>query len=165
MMDSSAIRDFTRLGSLAAAVACLLFNSCEYEVPITEKPTRKIDEKLLGDWEAKDDSDGKTVKMKVVKLDDANYIVSFDEHLYRVYHSDVGKTPFVSVQDLGSDSKPYSYSVWKLTEDGALVGRSVSDKVVPDATKDSATVQKLLKQNLDNPELFEKNEMRFTKVK
>jgi len=51
-----------------------------------------------------------------------------------------------------------------LSGDGTLVGRGVSDKVIPDETKDSASVQKLLEENLQNPALFE-DEAQFTKDK
>ena len=89
-------RKFT-LG-IVAAVCCFAFSGCVYEVPITSKPTRKLDERLLGNWTSKD---GKN-KMKVVRLDDSNYIVSYNGDLFRAYHSDVAKTPFVSVQILDS---------------------------------------------------------------
>jgi hypothetical protein len=156
-------RLFSRVGMLAAAVCCLLFSSCVYEVPITAQPTRKIDQRLLGNWTAKDEKNGETVKMKIVKLDDYNYIVFFDnKDLYRVFHSDVAKTPFVSVQILDSEKPKYAYSAWTLNEDGTLVGRAVNDKVVPDETKTSNAAQKLLEQNLKNPDLFEEP-MKFTK--
>jgi hypothetical protein len=158
-------RLFGRIGTLAVAAYCLLFNSCVYEVPVTAQPTRKIDQRLLGNWTAKDEKNGETVKMKVVKLDDYNYIVFFDnKDLYRVFHSDVAKTPFVSVQILDSEKPKYAYSAWTLNEDGTLVGRAVNDKVVPDGTKSSDVVQKLLEENLKNPALFEEP-MKFTKDK
>jgi len=158
-------RLFGRMGMLTFAAYCLLFGSCQYDVPITAEPTRKIDQRLLGNWTARDEKNGETVKMKVVKLDDYNYIVFFDnKDLYRVFHSDVAKTPFVSVQILDSEKPRYAYSAWTLNEDGTLVGRAVNDKVVPDETKTSSAVQKLLEQNLKNPGLFEEP-MKFTKDK
>ena len=163
-MNKIRFRGGTRTLGIVAAVGCLVFGGCVYEVPITPKPTRKIDEKFLGDWTAKDATDNKTIKMKVVRLDDFNYIVSFKGDLYRAYHSDVAGMPFVSVQILDSAKPEYAYSAWKLSEDGKLIGRPVSDKVVPDVTKDSASVQKLLERNLQNPVLFEE-EVRFTKDK
>ena len=102
--------------------------------------------------------------MKVVKLDDSNYSVSCDGDLYRAYHSDVADTPFVSVQKLESDKPQYAYWTWKLSDDGTLSLRNVNDKVVPDDTKDSASVQNLLKKNLQNPVLFG-DEMQMTKDK
>ena len=154
-----------RIASGLAALACLLlfFTNCNYEVPITEKPTQKIDEKFLGDWETKDGD--KTLKMKIARLDEWNYIVSFDDNLYRAFHSDVAGTPYFSVLQLDEKKQTWSYSTWKIADDGALVGKSVSDKVVPDETRDSATVQKLLKENASNPGLFADNEMRFTRAK
>src|SRR6266404_2305919 len=43
-----------------------------------------------------------------------------------------------------------------------MLGRLVSDKVIPDETEDPAGVQRLLKKNLQNPALFE-DEAQFTK--
>lgn len=158
------VRLIGRIGLLGLIVSCLIYGSCQYEVPVTAKPTHKIDEKFLGNWVSKDEKSGETVRMKVAKLDDYNYVVFFDKDLYRVYHSDVAGTPFVSVQDLDSKERKYSYSEWKLNTDGTLVGRSVNDKVVPDGTKSSDAVQKLLEKNLKNPALFEEP-MTFTKEK
>ena len=62
----------------------LIFIGCEYEVPITSAPTRKIDEKLLGDWVSKDGKD----KMKVRRLDDSIYIISYNGDLAKAFHSD-----------------------------------------------------------------------------
>lgn len=145
---------------IVAALCCFAFTGCEYEFPITPKPTRKVDERLLGNWTSKD---GKNT-MKVVRLDESNYIVSYNGDLFRAYHSDVAKTAFVSAQILDSAKPKYGYSAWKLSEDGALIGRAVSDKVIPDETKDSGSVQKLLEKNLQNPELFGE-EVQFTKDK
>lgn len=146
---------------IVAAVCCLAFSGCEYEVPITTRPTRKVEEKLLGDWGSKDGKD----KMKVRKLDDSIYIVSYNESLLRAYHSDVAKTSFVSVQDLDSADRKYAYLTWSLSADGKLLGlRVVSKKVIPTESKDSAGVRKLLEKNLQNAELLE-DEAQFTKAK
>jgi hypothetical protein len=52
---------------------------------------------------------------------------------------------------------------WKLSEDGKRLGlRYVSTQVIPKETKDSTSVQKLLKKNLKNPELLA-DEVQFTK--
>jgi hypothetical protein len=150
--------------AIIAAYCCFVFSGCVYDVPITAKPTHKIDERLLGDWTSKEGKDKKTNKMKIVRVDDYNYVVSYNGDLYRAYHSDVAKTAFVSVQILDSAKPKYAYSAWKLSDDGTLIGRAVSDKVIPDETKDSASVQKLLEKNLQNPALFEE-EVPFTKDK
>ena len=58
------------------------------------------------------------------------------------------------MQKLESAKPQYAYWAWKLSDDGTLSLRNVSDKVIPDETRDSASVQKLLKKNLQNPALF-----------
>ena len=127
------------------------FAACEYEVPITPSPTRKVQERLLGNWTS---SDGKE-KMRVRRLDDSVYIVYYDGDLFRAYHSDVEGTPLATVQDLNSNDRKFAYVVWKLSDDDkSLSLRNVSDKLIPKETKDSATVIALLKKNARNPELF-----------
>lgn len=146
---------------VVVCLCILAFGACEYEVPITSSPTRKVEERLLGNWSS---LDGKE-KMKVRRLDDSIYIVYFDGDLFRAYHSDVADTPFVSVQDINSSDRKYAYVVWKLSEDGKRLSlRSVQSKVVPKEQKDSATVAELLKENAKNPELFGE-EIEFNKEK
>lgn len=157
-ITKSSARKFT-LG--IAAFCCLVVGSCTYDVPITAHPTRKIDEKLLGDWVS---SDGKD-KMKVCKLDDFVYIVSYSGDLFRAFHSDIAKTALISAQDINSSERKYVYLTWKLSEDGKQLGlRAVNTKIVPAATRDSVSVQKLIEKNLQNPELFEE-EGKFTREK
>jgi hypothetical protein len=146
---------------VAVCLSILAFTACEYEVPITSGPTRKVQERLLGDWTS---LDGKE-KMKVRRLDDSIYIVYYDGDLFRAFHSDVAETPFVSVQDINSNDRKYAYVVWKLSDDGKHLSlRNVSDKVIPKETKDSAMVVALLKKNARNPELFGE-EIEFSKEK
>ncbi len=146
---------------IVVAACCFVITGCIYDVPITAKPTGKIDVRLLGHWASKDG----TNTLKVVKLDDYNYIVAnTDGNLYRVWHSDVADTPFVSVLNLETDKPQYSYWTWKVSGDGTLILRIVNDKVIPDDTKSSAEVRKLIKKNLQNPALFG-DEMQMTKDK
>ena len=153
------IRKFTPL--VIAAACFFTLAGCEYEVPLTAKPTRKVDERLLGDWTSKDGKE----KMKVRRLDDFIYVVSYDEVLYRAFHSDFAKTAFVSVQDIDSPERKYAFLTWKLSDDGKRLGlRVVNSKVIPNENKDSETIQKLLEKNLQNPELL-RDEEPFTKEK
>jgi hypothetical protein len=139
-------------------VAC---TACQYDVPITSGPTRKVQERLLGDWTS---ADGKE-KLKLRSLDDTVYIVYYDGDLFRAYHSDVAETPFASVQDLNSTDRKYAYVVWKLSDDGKHLSlRNVSDKVISKQTKDSAAIVALLTKNVRNPELLGE-EIEFRKEK
>ena len=155
----SIIRKFT---AGIIAVACFFsLSGCEYEVPLTAKPTRNVDEKLLGDWIS---TDGKE-KMKVRRLDDSIYIVSYNGDLFRAFHSEVAKTSFVSVQDIDSPDRKYAYFRWKLSDDGKRLGlRLVNNKVISNDNKDSETIQKLVEKNFQNPELLG-DETQFSKEK
>ena len=138
---------------IVAAASCLGLSGCDgdYAVPITSIPTRKIDQRLLGNWVSK----AGTEKMKVRKFDDSFYLVSYDGDLYRGFHSDVGKTSFVSAQEIDSANRKYVYLAYKLSDDGQQLDlRAVEEKVIPKETKDSVSVQKLLKKNLQNSHLF-----------
>ena len=159
-MSSSKLA-WLRVAGVAIGLCALAFTSCNYEVPITSAPTRKVQEQLLGDWTS---DDGKE-KLKLRSLDDSVYIVYYDGDLFRAYHSDVAETPFATVQDLNSSDRKYAYVIWKLSDDGKfLTLRSVNDKVVPKETKDSATIAALLTKNASNSDLFgEKIEFRKEK--
>jgi len=140
-----------RIVSVAIGLCSLAFTACQYDIPITSAPTRKVQEELLGNWKS---IDGKE-ELKVRSLDDSIYIVYYDGDLFRAYHSDVGEIPFASVQDLNSRDRKFAYVVWKLSGDGKdLRLRSVNDKVIPKETKDSATVAALLTKNARNPEIL-----------
>ena len=138
------------LASLFSAAA-LLLAGCNYDVPLTAKPTRNVDERLLGVWLGGDD--GKDT-MTVRQFDEATYVVAMDHDLYRAYHSDFAGTAFLSVQELNHD-RLYLYLTATLSADGhQLTVRTVSTKVVPEKTKSRTALQKLIQANLANPALF-----------
>jgi hypothetical protein len=152
-----------RIGLGVVSCLCILifFSACNYDIPITAIPTRKVQEQLLGNWVSLDGKEN----MRVRRLDDSNYVVYYDGDLFRAYHSDVAEMPFTSVQDLNSNERKYAYVVWKLADDGKRLSlRNVNNKVIPKETKDSATVTALLTKNARNPELFGE-EIEFRKEK
>lgn len=133
------------------AFTALLLTGCNYELPLTAKPTRNVDARLLGVWLGGDD--GKD-PMVVRSLDDSTYAVAMDDDLYRVWHSDFAGTAFLSVQEL-NHGRLYLYLTATLSADGnQLTLRTVSTKVVPEGTKGRAALQKLIKANLANPQLL-----------
>jgi hypothetical protein len=150
-----------RVIGLAIGVCTLTFTACQYDVPITAAATRKVQERLLGDWTS---ADGKE-KLKVRSLDDSIYIVYYDGDLFRAYHSDIAETPFVTVQDLNSNDRKYAYVIWQLSDNGRnLRLRNVNNKVVPKGITDSAGIVAVLTRNAGNPELFGE-EIKFQKEK
>lgn len=159
-MTSAKFRWLQTLG-VCIGLASLALTACQYDIPITSGPTRKVQERLLGDWTSVDG----TEKLKLRSFDDSIYVVYYDGDLFRAYHSDVAETPFATVQDLNSADRKYAYVIWKLADDGKTLRlRNVNDKVVPKETKDSATVVALLTKNASNPELFG-DEIEFKKEK
>jgi len=159
-VTSAKFRWLQTLG-VCIGLASLALTACQYDIPITSGPTRKVQERLLGDWTS---ADG-TEKLKLRSFDGSIYVVYYDGDLFRAYHSDVAETPFATVQDLNSADRKYAYVIWKLADDGKTLRlRNVNDKVVPKETKDSATVVALLTKNASNPELFG-DEIEFKKEK
>ena len=159
-MNSSAAGYRRILIGVVSCVCILAFAACEYEVPITPSPTRKVQEQLLGNWVSLDGKEN----MRVRQLDESTYVVYYDGDLFRAYHSDVAEMPFASVQDLNSNDRKYAYVVWKLSDDGQRLNLRSVNKVIPKDTKDSATVATLLTKNAHNPELFGE-EIEFRKEK
>ena len=153
-------RPFERMLLLGLCAGALVIGGCTYDEPITAKPTRKIEPGLIGDWTSASDQ---KEQMRVRQLDERTYVLSYEEELYRAYHSDAAGLPLVSVQSLQPDQRKYAYLTWKLAADGkTLTLRVVNDKVIPETLKSSSAVRKRLKENVRNPELFQE-EARFSK--
>jgi hypothetical protein len=129
----------------------LFLAGCNYDDPLTAKPTRQIDERLLGVWLGGDD--GKDA-MVVRQLDASNYVVAMDHDIYRAFHSDFAGTAFISVQNLDQNRR-YLFLTADVSADGrTLTVRTVSTKVVPEETKGRVALQKLIRANLTNPKLY-----------
>jgi hypothetical protein len=131
---------------------------------LTWHPTRKIDERLLGDWLEKDQN-GKT--MMVRKLSNSEYVIYYDG-LYRAFHSDLGAHHFVSVQSLDSakdEERKYTILTYELQDGGnTLVTRTINTDVIPATLTSPAALQKAIQANLDNPKLMNSDAGVFTRV-
>ena len=150
------------LPGFLAALASAVFAGCIFEVPITLTPTRKVDEKLLGNWVSVKGRE----KMNVRKLDESVYIISYDGELYRAFHSDVDGVPFISAQDLNRKERKYTYVSYRLADDGErLTLRLVNPDVISAETQSVADVQARLRQEADNQELFTDEPVEFAKEK
>ncbi len=129
----------------------LLLAGCNYDAALTAKPTRKVDERLLGVWLGGDD--GKEA-MTVRQWDDSTYVVAMDHDIYRAFHSDFAGTGFISVQELAKDRR-YLYLTAEISADGRqLTLRTVNTHVVPEETKGRAALQKAVKANLADPKFY-----------
>lgn len=133
------------------ALGALLLAGCEFEAPITEKPTRATVDKLVGTWKAVGDTD----VMKVRQLDASTYIVSYNGDLYSAHHSDLGGVAYVSVLHLDPQNRKYSFLTWRLSDaDDRLTLRVVSSKVIPKETATPAALRALLEKEAKNPTLL-----------
>jgi len=142
---------------------CLMLFGCDYDFPLTAKPTHKIDPRLVGDWAPIDKEDAKDEIMHVRDFDGSNYAVSMDKDVYRAFHSDFADTAFLSVQDLNATNRKYLYFAWTISADGNQLSlKGIDTKVIPEATKSVGDVQRLIKKQLQNPKLF-RDELRFTR--
>ncbi|MCM3904514.1 MAG: hypothetical protein ND866_22685 [Pyrinomonadaceae bacterium] len=145
---------------LATSFLLALAACGERKVPITEQPTRKIDARLIGNWVSRDG----TERIKIRQLNDSTYIISYFALLFRAFHSDIAGISFINVQELETAERNYIYMMYTLSSDGnKLYIRMVSEDVVPEVTKDSIAVRKLLRSNLQNPLLF-RGQAEFTKA-
>lgn len=132
-------------------VLVVLIAGCDYDVPITSKPTRRIDERLVGNWTK---SDGKE-HMTARKYDDYHLVVSANGDLFRAYHSDLHGAALITAQDINSPDRKYFYLTWELSADGqTLTLRGINDKVIPRTARTSSAVVRSLKANMRNPELL-----------
>lgn len=132
-------------------VLVVLTVGCDYDVPITSKPTRRIDERLVGNWTS---SDGKE-HMTVRKYDDYHLIVFSDGGLFRAYHSDLPGSALITVQDISSPDRKYFYLTWEVSGDRqTLTLRGINEKVIPRTARTSSAVVRSLKANMRNPELL-----------
>ena len=147
--------------ALVIALVLLSLGACQYSVPITERPTRNVEMKLIGNWVSADGRE--TIKIRT--LTHSTYIVSYKNVLFQAFHSDLSGISFLSVQELETRERSYTYLTYRLSEDGTkLYLRLVNEEVVPRETKDVTSIQQLLKRNLQNPALLRKED-EFTKVR
>jgi hypothetical protein len=141
---------------LITGIALLSVAACgEYEFPITDHPTRKIDKQLIGYWVTTDGIDS----IKVRELTNSTYVICYDGILFRAFHTDLSNVPFLSVQELETSNRTYSYVSYRLSPDGNKIFlKMVNADVIPDDERDIAGIQRLLSKNLENPLLFHSEE-------
>lgn len=135
---------------------CLLLSGCDYEFPLTSTPSSGVNPRLLGDWIATKQSGEDEPTLHVRQWDDTHYAIAIDDELYRVHHSDVGKLPFISAQDLNSRNRRYAFFTWALSPDGnQLTLRRVRTEVIPEQTTTAQSLRQLVIENAGNPRLLD----------
>jgi len=152
---------------------CLLGNlflsGCIYKSPITDAPSRKIDERLFGTWRATKEGD----LMKVMRLSDREYFVEYRSAsdkktcYFRAYHSTINDVDILNAQDVGAtpvDKTGYfAFFTYEINKKGDLI----LNLVLPDLPEESASsfaIRREIKKGLgagslesgDNPVIFRK---------
>lgn len=147
---------------IALVLLAAILSACgQYQTPITDQATRKIDPTLIGDWV----SSNRKVRIKVRALNETAYVVTYNEMLFQAFHSDFAGVSFVSLQEMETPERSFTFLAYRTSDDGTkLYLRLVNKEVIPENARESATVRALLKANLQEPELFLREEV-FTKEK
>ena len=91
--------------AIVIALVLLGLGACQYSVPITEQPTRQVETNLLGDWVSTDGRES----IKIRKLGQSTYIVSYNGVLFQAFHSDLSGISFLIVQELETHDRSYRY--------------------------------------------------------
>lgn len=139
-------RKFTRP---LIALASLLLAGCDYEVPLTTKPARAVDHRLIGDWVSPDSW------IKVRPFDGEHYVIFHNGGFFRAWHSTVAGLPLVTVQAIEDKERRYAYLAYNLSDDGKRLNlRFVRDEVVSKKIKDTVAMQKAIEQHAKQPELL-----------
>lgn len=148
---------------LPAVLLCFLLGSCIYEAPLTKSPTRKVDERLVGDWVSVEE---KPSVVQIRKFDDSNFILIDGRSVYRVFHSDFEGVNFLSLQNLetkGSSARKFAFIDYRFEQPDRVRARAINKKVVPETLRTTSELQKRVRDHLKDPQLFNKDEIVYTR--
>src|ERR1700704_5895577 len=127
---------------LLVSLALFIFSSCIYEAPLTESPTRKIDERLIGDWVSVEE---KPSVVQVRKFDDSNFVLIDGGTVYRVFHSDFEGVNFLSLQNLetnGNSARKFAFIDYRFEQPNRVRARAINKEVVPESLRATSDLQK-----------------------
>ncbi len=148
-------------------IFCLLAGGCpliySVKVPLTSSPTRKIDKNLLGAWYEK--STNKEYSMH--KLDDWHYLLSRNEMVFIMYHSDIDTTSLIS-SFFSYGEGYYLYQKPELRDGGKTLDIKQVDLGIVDRETATTTqsAQQQLKNRLGKEDIFTSEPLfEFTKIK
>lgn len=147
----------------------LLFMACPYEsdVPI-DKPSIKINPKLLGEWKGEDGKDSTKELIVFSKKNNFAYNIDFygkDTTHFMGYFSDLDQERFMNMKELGGKGdKAATYNFFRVffTADNFLYFLPVSDKNLKTKFANSEALKAYFRKNksadyfYDNPFWLEK---------
>ena len=118
---------------------------------------------LIGDWVSVEE---KPSVIQVRKFDDSNFILIDGGTVYRVFHSDFEGINFLSLQNLetsGSSARKFAFIDYRFEQPNRVRARAVNKEVVPESLRTTSELQKSLRDHLKNPQLFNKEEIVYTR--
>lgn len=147
-----------------------LLTACPYsaEIALDEKPTIKVDDRLIGSWEQK--SSSSDYVYNVTKKDDFTYSFekvntkSDDKTTYNAYTTDINGVKFLSLWQISEyDSKP-SYYFYKLeiVKDYMVKLVSVTENI-DEKFETAAEMREYFKKNMSVSFFFDKTEEEYIK--
>jgi hypothetical protein len=148
---------------LLVSLALFVLGSCIYEAPLTESPTRKIDERLIGDWVSVEEKPG---VIQIRKFDDSNFILIDGGTVYRVFHSDFEGLNFLSLQNLetnGSSARKFAFVDYRFEQPNRVRARAINKSVIPETLRTVPALQKSVRDHVKDPQLFNKEEIVYTR--
>ena len=139
------------IARVLAGLLALAFTGCNYDFPLTDRPTDRVHKELLGAWTAEEGQE----RVEIRAFDERSYVVNDSGQLYRMIHTDLGDLRILSVQELESADRRYVYLRWRLTPDGKeLHLNGVNTRVIPTSLPSARAVRRAMKKNRSNPDLF-----------
>lgn len=144
------------------ALASILFMGCPYsaEIPI-DQPSVKIDDKLLGNWEAKSSSD---YSYKVTKSDANTYAIekksasSGDVTNYKGFISDVGGVRYMNIYEDGSTTPTYYFYKLDVSTSGVKATLTPVTENIDEKFTTSSEMKDFFKKNQVNSYFYDKDE-------
>ncbi len=157
-----------KLLAVLAAVSTL-FMGCPYsaEMALDEKPSVKIDEKILGKWEQKSSSD---YAYTVTKEDDNTYkiekktVSSGDVTVYKGFLSDIGGTRYMNVWEAEATTKAYYFYKVEMTTSGSKITMAPVSENIDEKFTTSTEMKDFFKKNQLLSFFFEKEEDVYIKA-
>ena len=146
-----------------AILIALLLSSCIYDAPLTESPTRKIDERLIGDWVSVEE---KPSVIQIRKFDDRNFVLIDGGNVYRMFHSDLEGINFLSLQNLetnGDSARKFAFIDYRFEQPDRVRARAINKSVIPDSLRTTSVLQQSVRDHLKDAQLFNKEEIVYTR--
>lgn len=148
----------------------LLLTGCPYtgEITIDDKPSVKIDERLIGSWEQK--SSSSDYAYNVTKKDDFTYqfvkenTKSGDKQTYNAFVSDIDGVKFLNLWEINEYSTKPTYYYYKLVieKDYLIKMLSVTENI-DEKFENPAQMKEFFKKNMNLSFFFDKTEEVYIK--